>query len=114
MSICEFSKAYIDKEEVNLIGDSSDQLTATIEPDNTTDQSLSWSSSDTSVVTIDENGKITAVGKGEATITVTTSNGKTVTCQVSVSNPATQFTLIPTELNVVRGNTIEAKLAATG
>ena len=49
------------------------------------DQSVKYSSSDTSVATVDENGKIVGVGKGTATITVE-ANGLFVTCEVTVTN----------------------------
>ncbi|MDR2712931.1 MAG: Ig-like domain-containing protein, partial [Clostridiales bacterium] len=58
------------------------KLTATVKPDNTTDKSLSWSSSNTSVVTVN-NGTITAVGAGSATITVKCGNAS-ATCTISV------------------------------
>ncbi len=63
-------------------------LTATVNPDNATDQSVSWSTSDANVATVD-NGVVTAVAAGTATITVTTTDGSfTATCAVTVSNPA--------------------------
>lgn len=48
------------------------------------DQNVKYSSSDTSVVTVDGTGKIVGVGKGTATITVE-SNGLSVTCEVTVT-----------------------------
>ena len=65
------------------VGDSF-QLTATIFPTDTDDQQLTWYWSDKSVVTINEQSVITAVGAGTATITVRTSNGKQDTCKVRV------------------------------
>ncbi len=51
------------------------QLTATISPSNATNQNLSWSSNNSSVVTVDQNGLVTAVGSGVATVTATTLDG---------------------------------------
>ena len=65
------------------VGDSF-QLTATIFPTDTDDQQLTWYWSDKSVVTINEQAVVTAVGAGTATITVRTSNGKQDTCKVRV------------------------------
>ena len=63
-------------------------LTATVSPSNATDKSVTWKSSNTSVATVDSNGKVTAVGNGTATITVATkSGGKTATCKVTVTIP---------------------------
>ena len=60
------------------------QLTATIFPTDTNDQQLTWYWSDKSVVTINEQSVITAVGAGTATITVRTNNGKQDICNVTV------------------------------
>lgn len=60
------------------------QLSATVYPTNTTNKSVSWSSSDSQVVSVSSSGKLTAKGPGVATVTVKTSNGKTNTCKVTV------------------------------
>ncbi|MCR5602699.1 MAG: Ig-like domain-containing protein, partial [Lachnospiraceae bacterium] len=61
------------------------QLSATVEPSNATDKSVSWKSSNTDIVKIDDKGIITGVKEGEALITVTsTSRGLTDTCTVKV------------------------------
>ena len=66
-------------------------LTKTVSPSNAV-TSYTWSSSNTSVATVDSNGKVTAKKAGTATITVKTSNGKTATCKVTVNLPAPQIT----------------------
>ena len=66
-------------------------LTKTVSPSNAV-TSYTWRSSNTSVATVDSNGKVTAKASGTATITVKTSNGKTATCKVTVSLPAPQIT----------------------
>lgn len=66
-------------------------LTKTVSPSNAV-TSYTWSSSNTSVATVDKNGKVTAKASGTATITVKTSNGKTATCKVTVNLPAPQIT----------------------
>ena len=61
-------------------------LTATVEPNNATDQSVTWSSSDDTIATVSEAGVVTGVAAGNATITVTTTDGSfTATCAVEVT-----------------------------
>ncbi len=58
-------------------------LTATLTPDNSTD-TVEWESNNTSVATVDANGKVTAVGNGTATITAKAGD-QTATCTVTVT-----------------------------
>ncbi len=63
------------------------QLTATVEPSTATDKSVTWSSGNNGVATVDNNGLVTAVAAGTATITVTTSDGShTADCAVTVNS----------------------------
>lgn len=68
-----------------------DTLTATVTPDNATNKTVKWTSSDPSIATVDENGKVTAVKAGTATITATTQDGSNLSasCTVNVANPTT-------------------------
>ena len=75
----------LNKKEMTLEKTKTETLEATINPSDTTDsKTLTWKSSDQNVATVDANGKVTGVNTGTATITVTTSNNKTATCQVTV------------------------------
>ena len=58
-------------------------LTATVTPDDATDKTVTWTSSNPSVATVSE-GKVTAIKEGSATITAS-AGGKTATCTVTVS-----------------------------
>ena len=73
----------LNKTAIELSVGASETLTATIAPSGA-DDAVEWTTSDESVATVDENGKVTAVKAGTATITVTTKNGKTATCTVTV------------------------------
>ena len=63
-------------------------LTATITPENATNKKVTWKSSDETVATVDENGKVTAIKAGETTITVTATDGSGVSksCKVTVTS----------------------------
>ncbi len=70
-------------------------LTATIHPDNATDKSLTWISSDSSVASVDNNGKVTAVGEGSAKVTVKTNDGVFEDyCDVTVTYTAASYICI--------------------
>ncbi|MBR1630991.1 MAG: Ig-like domain-containing protein, partial [Paludibacteraceae bacterium] len=75
----------LDETAITLLGTrATKQLTATIEPDNATEKSVTWKSDDTTVATVDDEGLVSAVGGGTTTITATTANGLTATCSVTV------------------------------
>ena len=61
-------------------------LTATVKPDNATNKTVTWTTSNEKVATV-VNGVVTAVGKGTATITAA-ADGKTAACKVTVKEPA--------------------------
>lgn len=65
------------------------QLIASVTPDNAVNKKLTWSTSDSSVATVDENGLVTAVANGTAIITVTTEDGEmTATSTITVNIPS--------------------------
>ena len=66
------------------------QLQASVYPSNAADQRVQWTSSDPTVASVDENGLVTALKKGTATVTAAALDGSGVTrtCQVTVSNTA--------------------------
>ena len=78
----------LDKTSLALDVGGSDTLTATVEPDNATTKTVTWSTSDKNVATV-QDGVVTAVGAGKATITAAASDGsgKTATCEVTVNGP---------------------------
>lgn len=78
----------LNKSSLSLYVGDSEQLTATVLPDNATDKFVTWSSDNTEVATVDEAGNVKALAAGTAKITVTTAlGGKTATCEVTVTEP---------------------------
>lgn len=65
------------------------QLTAVVTPNNATNKAVTWSSSNDSVATVDNNGFVTAVGNGIAIITATAEE-QTATCEITVAIEATE------------------------
>ena len=77
----------LNKDSLTLKEGSSDTLTATVTPTNAANQKVTWESSNTSVATVDANGKVSAVSAGAVTITVKTENGSFEdTCSVTVEH----------------------------
>ena len=105
----------LSKTSLTLAESGSETLTATVTPSNATNKAVSWKSSDASVASVDNNGKVSAVKAGSATITVTTSDGgKTATCSVTVTSKTVSVTgvkLDKSNLELKTGET--AQLAAT-
>jgi len=89
---------------LNLQLNSSVTLTATVLPSDATNKSVTWSTSNSSVATVN-NGTITAVGEGDAVITVTSNDGSGVKsqCNVHCYKPEVKvsgITLSQTSLNL--------------
>ena len=75
----------LDKTEVAMNPENKEVLTATITPENASNKSVLWSSSDESVATVND-GEVTALKVGEAVITATSEDGgKKATCKVTVN-----------------------------
>lgn len=70
--------------ELLMIEGETAELIAIVRPDNATDKTVTWTSSDESIATVDSNGLVTAIHQGFTTITATTANGKIATCAVTV------------------------------
>lgn len=78
----------LNKNSMTLNSGSSETLVATVSPSNADDKSVTWSSNNTSVATVNSSGLVSGVTSGSATITVTTTDGGyTAQCSVSVSVP---------------------------
>lgn len=79
-------------------------LIKTVSP-SSANQACTWSSSNSSVASVDSSGKVTAKKSGTANITVKTTNGKTATCKVTVKPAPTSVKVNPASLTLGKGET---------
>ena len=77
-------------------------LKATVQPENATEKTVQWNSSDNSVATVDQNGTITATGGGAATISAS-AGGVSASCSVEVYVPVTSISLSANLLSLAKG-----------
>ena len=99
----------LNKTNVSLEVGKTDTLVATISPSNATNKIIAWSSSNTSIATVDANGKITGKAAGTVTITAKTNNGKTAACKVTITKQevaVTGINLNKTTASIDVGSTI--------
>jgi len=86
--VIDVSGVSLNKENLSIVKGKTETLTAVVEPSNAYNKNVTWSSSDESIVKVDSLGKITAISKGSATITVKTVDGEYIdTCEITVINP---------------------------
>lgn len=97
----------LDTESLSLVENSSYTLTiVSVEPLYTTNTNVLFASSDESVATVDENGKITGISEGNAIITVSAADGggAQALCNVQVTSGYSEFTIEGTILKAYSGN----------
>ena len=102
------SSVTLDKSSATMYVDSTLQLKATVKPDNATDKTVTWTSSNTGVATVSNNGLVKAVAAGTTTITAS-SGGKSATCKITVQVPVSSVTLDKTEVEIFINSTFELK-----
>lgn len=103
------SSVKLSAESISIAYGKTKTLKATVSPSNATDKSLKWSSSDSTIVSVTQSGKIKGLKAGKsATITVTTNSGKRkaqITVKVTHVKP-TAVTLNKLSVTMSKGNTV--------
>ena len=100
-SVIEVTSITLDKTTLSLTVGAEETLTATVKPDNATDKTVTWTSSNTAIATV-KDGKVKGVKAGTATITAK-AGSKTATCKVTVTKATvavTSVTLNKTSLSL--------------
>lgn len=103
----------LDQPSLTLLVGETYTLTATVTPDNASDKTVTWSSSNNGAAKVDQNGTVTGVAEGKAEITAS-AGGKSTTCSVTVNKSVVGATALELDLHFVtleRGQ--KATLVAT-
>lgn len=106
----------LDKDTLSLVVDGTATLQATVAPENATNKDVTWTSDKPEIAKV-ENGKVTALKQGTATITVTTNDGgKTATCTVNVTAKTYQIAVDKSTLDfgsMFAGNSVPGAQTVT-
>lgn len=88
------------------------KVVATVAPDNATDKTVTWASSDEKVATVTADGTVTAVAPGKATITATAGDKK-ATCEITVKYANLEsIKVTPTSSKIAYGKKVQLKAVA--
>lgn len=111
--ISSIQKITLSQTELKLNAGESVKLSATISPDNATYPELTWTSSDETVATVDQEGNVNALKRGDCIITATADvGGVSASCQLTVYSPVTGVVIDTHELELYVGDrmTLTAKV----
>ena len=99
----------LSESEMTLNEGQSAQLTATVLPDLASNKTLSWSSSNEAIAIVTQEGKITAISKGTAIITATSTDGSNISasCTVNVVKLVSGIVLSETEMTLNEGQSAQ-------
>jgi len=94
----------LNKTTLALTKSQSETLVATVNPDNATDKTVTWSSSDATTASVTQNGYVTALKSGKVTITAKAGE-KSATCEVTITTPVESVSLNKTTIDLEEGKT---------
>lgn len=104
----------LDKNILELFEGNSEKLKATVLPEDATNKKVVWTSSDTSIATVDQNGNVTAIREGEAIITAKIENTELIaTATVIVKKPISESSSAILSITLVNGITKEYDVTNT-
>ncbi len=112
MTVVDGRELTLNHSAVHLLTDDTTTLQASVLPAGSTMGTVTYASDNTAVATVDQNGKVTAVGVGMATITATTAEALSATCDVVVENRPT-VAIDKTAAHVWVGETVTLNATAT-
>lgn len=93
----------LNKATLSLTVGESEKLTATVQPENATDKTVSWSTSAAGVASVSADGTVTATGGGTAVITARTANNFSANCVVTVAGEETSEPLYVAKVSSLAG-----------
>ncbi len=98
---------------ISVVKDATVNLTATVTPENATDKTVTWSSGDETIATVDSNGVVKGIKEGTTKITATANGGTNVKAEVSVTVTAASVAVTKVSItessNVAKGETKQFK-----
>ena len=102
----------LNKTELTLKKGESETLVATVKPDDATEHTVTWTSSNSNMASVDANGKVTALSGGNVTIAAK-AGGKSVVCMVVVIVPVESVTLNRSSLTLGEGESATLRATVT-
>ncbi len=87
----EIESISLNKTSLSMTAGDKETIKATISPDNATEKSIAYTSSNTNVASVSSNGEIKALSQGNTTIIATSSNGKKAECKITVAAAPIEF-----------------------
>lgn len=102
----------LEPDEIEMYVGDMERLSATVFPENITDKSLTWSSSDESIATVSSDGIVTAISSGTAQIYAHAGSVEAI-CKVTVSLPVESLQLDKEYIELVTGESVTLKVSIT-